>query len=232
MKYISKQLKLGTVIVAMVVLFGVFVMWRTELFGEPVDAALAQELKSTYDSIPTDAGKANFMAQSKNMTNAVDPILTDLDKQIITCSPDVESLMGSNPTTGGSCIAGSTILSTTTGMTLGGQCCGAMAMNDLDAYNKELAGLQKYKDIPDVPMNPYKTPVPLAKKWIDYDHATILTPREGAIMDEAMKLSKEGPCCCKCWHYYVNEGIAKKMIRDYHYSGQQVAAYWDASSIC
>jgi len=226
----SKQLKIGAAIVGVAALVALVAVSKTGFLGKPVDAALAAELKTTYNSIPTDAGKANFMTQSENLTKAVDPTLADLDKQIISCSPNVDNLMGNSPITGGSCTAGPTALATTSGMTLGGQCCGAM--KDLDEYNKELEGLQKYKDISDVPMNPFKTPVATAKKWIDYDNATTLTPQEQAVFDQAMAMSKEKPCCCKCWHYFVNEGIAKKMIRDYHYTGEQVAAYWDTSGIC
>lgn len=192
-------------------------------------SALALNQK-IYDGIPTQAGKANFMAQSEHLTKAVDPTLTDLDGQIITCSPNVDGLMTDNPNTGSSCTAGPTTLASTSGMTLGGQCCGAM--KDLDEYNKELGALQIYKDIPDVPLNPFKTPIETARKWIEYDNTTILNGKEQAVYDQAYAISKEKPCCCKCWHYYVNEGIAKKMIRDYHYSGQQVASFWDSSSIC
>lgn len=188
------------------------------------------EIKAIYEKIPTASGKALYMQQSEKLTKSVDPTMVDLDSQMITCNPNVDTLLTANPTVGGSCVAGETALSTTTGMYLGGQCCGPM--KDLTEYNKELKNLQKYKDIPDVPMNPYKTPVEVAKKWIDYDHATTLTAEEQAIMDQAMKLSKEGPCCCKCWHYFVNEGIAKKMIKEYHYNAQQIAEYWDTSSIC
>ncbi len=188
------------------------------------------QLTATYNSIPTVSGKVLFMQQSQNLTQSVDPALVDLDSQLITCSPNVDSLLTAKPMLGGSCLAGDSTLGTTTGMFLGGQCCGSM--KNLTDYNTELQNLQQYKDIPDLPMNPYKTPVALAKKWIDYDKATNLTPSEQATMDQAMHMSKEGPCCCKCWHYFVNEGIAKKMIKDYHYSAQQVAAYWDTSSIC
>ncbi len=188
------------------------------------------EITAIYEKIPTASGKALFKVQSENLTKSVDPTLVDLDSQLITCNPNVDNLLAANPSVGGSCVAGETALSTTTGMYLGGQCCGPM--KDLTEYNKELENLQQYKNIPDVPMNPYKTPVALAKKWIDYDNATSLTAAEQAIMDQAMKLSKEGPCCCKCWHYFVNEGVAKKMIKDYHYTAQQIAAYWDTSSIC
>jgi hypothetical protein len=194
------------------------------------DASFRQKLAEAYQNIPTEAGKATFKEQSKNLTQSIDPTLVDLDSQIITCNPNVDSLLSDTPVAGGSCVAKETALATTTGLYLGGQCCGAM--KDLSEYNDELKNLKKYKDIPDVPMNPYKTPIPLAKKWIDYDYATTLTADEQKVMDDAMRLSKEGPCCCKCWHYYVNEGIAKKMIKDYHYTAKQVAAYWDTSSIC
>lgn len=194
------------------------------------NSVLHAQLAEAYAKIPTASGKALFQTQSGNLTKEVDPILVDLDSQIISCGADVDGLIGSNPTASGSCVAGATNLSSTTGMFLGGQCCGAM--KDTKEYTAQLEKMQMYKDLPDVPLNPHKTPIPLAKKWIDYDKATTLTPQEQSIFDQAIKLSKEGPCCCKCWHYYVNEGIAKKMIKDYHYSAQQVAAYWDASSIC
>ncbi len=222
----TKQNIIGLTIVAIALLIGGYTVVKTAV-GTPKANA---ELTSIYNGIPTASGKALFMQQSENLIKSVDPTITDLDSQIITCSPNVDDLLGSKPTAGGSCVAGETVLSTTTGMFLGGQCCGPM--KDLTEYNKELQNLQQYKNIPDVPMNPYKTPVALAKQWIDYDNATTLTPTEQAVMDQAMRMSKEGPCCCKCWHYFVNEGIAKKMIRDYHYTAQQVAAYWDTSSIC
>lgn len=219
-----EKLKIPSVLLVAVVLLGGYLIVRNDPTNP--NAALA----ATYNSIPTASGKALFMEQSNNLTKSVDPTITDLDSQIISCNPNVDSLLSDTPVAGGSCVAKETTLSATTGMYLGGQCCGPM--KDLTAYSEELKNLQKYKDIPDVPMNPYKTPIATAKKWIDYDHATALTPEEQTVMDQALKLSKEGPCCCKCWHYYVNEGIAKKMIHDYHYGAQQVADYWDTSSIC
>lgn len=222
------QSKLGIAIVVVAVVIGGGFLLMTK--AKPVDTALAQELKVTYDSIPTAAGKANFMTQSNNMTMAVDPELADLDKQIITCSPNVDSLMGSSPTTGGSCTAGPTMLASTTGLTLGGQCCGAL--KDTKEYHENLQKLQAYKSMPDIILDPMHTPIELAKKWIDYDKATTLTPEEQKVFDQAYAISKEKPCCCKCWHYFVNEGIAKKMIKDGTFNAQQIADYWDASSIC
>lgn len=225
----TRQNIFGLAVLIVAVLVGVAVL----KIPKPETAnksSLHEALAATYASIPTDGGKVNFMKQSNNLAKEVDPVLVDLDKQIITCSPDVDGLFGSNPSTGPSCVGNPTTLKSTDGMYLGGQCCSTMT--DLEDYNKELVSLQKYKDIPDVPMNPFKTPIATAKKWIDYDKATTLTASEQAVYDQAMNVSMEKPCCCKCWHYFVNEGIAKKMIRNYHYSAQQVADYWDTSGIC
>ena len=113
---------------------------------------------------------------------------------------------------------------------MGGQCCSAL--KDTADYHDNLKKLQAYKDMPDIVLDPMHTPVEIARKWIEYDKRTTLTLTEQKIFDEAYAISKEKPCCCKCWHYYVNEGIAKKMIKDGTFSAQQIADYWDASDIC
>ncbi len=197
-------------------------------FNQP--ANISADSQKQYDNIPTQAGKAVFLKQSAGLTKPVDSELLNLDSQIITCQPNVDSLLLSSPSSEGSCIARGDQLQSTSGLYLGGQCCGALM--DLAERHANLEKLQAFKNIPDVPLDPFHTPIEIAKKWIDYDKNTVLSPEEQKIYDEAMKLSKEGPCCCKCWHYYVDEGVAKKMIKDYHYSAQQVADFWDASDIC
>lgn len=214
----------------LVLLIGAAVVLVAVFAGLTPDPSSRTQLAQVYGRIPTAAGKALFKTQSQNFTREVDPILVDLDSQIITCSPDVGNLMADSPVAGGSCFAGPTKLSTTAGMYLGGQCCGAKT--DTRDYTEELEKMQKYRGFPDMPMNPYKTPISLAKKWIDYDKATTLTPAERNVFDEAMSLSKEKPCCCKCWHYFVNQGIGKMMIKDHHYTAQKVAEYWDTATIC
>ena len=72
----------------------------------------------------------------------------------------------------------------------------------------------------------------MAKKWIDYDSKTTLNTSEQTVYNQTMKISSEGPCCCHCWHYYVNEGIAKKFIHEYGYSSQEVTDFWYVSDIC
>lgn len=218
-----------SLVIAIILLGGTYYFNRnkTDTDSAPVSN---QAIKAVYDSIPTEAGKVNFMKQSENLTKPVDAELADLDSQIISCAPNIDGLLASVPTTGGSCAAGSSILKSTAGMYLGGQCCSAM--KDTEEYHENLKKLQAYKSMPDIILDPMHTPVAVAKEWIDYNKNTKLTPVEQKIYDDAYAISKEKPCCCKCWHYYVNEGIAKKMIKDGTWSPEQIAAYWDASDIC
>lgn len=218
-------------ILGMTIILGYFVISPSSLLflvGSP--QALRAELSSIQEKIPTQAGKNVFLRQSNNLTQKVDPELIDLDSQIISCDSNINSLSSSQPTIGGSCLAGQTTLSSTKGLYLGGQCCGVLT--DTKEYHEHLKILQKYKDIPDMVLNPYKTPINLAKKWIEYDNQTTLNEKDQKVFNQALKISHEGPCCCKCWHYYVNEGIAKKMIHDKGWNAQQVADFWDVSDIC
>src|SRR2546427_9517567 len=174
------------------------------------------KLLEIYNSIPTQTGKNIFRVQSENLIKPVDPELVDLDSQIISCSSNVDSLSISSPNIGGSCTGPSVQLESVGGKYLGGQCCGAL--RNTTEYHEHREKLQQYSNIPDFPLNPYKTPVDMAKKWIDYDSKTTLNTSEQTVYNQAMKISSEGPCCCHCWHYYVNEGIAKKLIHEYGYS--------------
>lgn len=226
----KKQRIIISFIFCLIIILGYFIITPSSLFfllGSP--KALYAELSSIQQKIPTETGRNIFSEQSKNLTQKVDSELVDLDSQIISCDPNVDNLISSG-SIGGSCVGGESKIQNVKGKFLGGQCCGAM--KDTKEHHEHLDKLQSYKNIPDIPLNPYKTPVELAKKWIDYDKATSLTSKEQDIFNQALSLSKEGPCCCKCWHYYVNEGIAKKMIKDRGWNAQQVADFWDVSDIC
>ncbi len=192
--------------------------------------SLKNNLQAIENKIPTQAGKNVFLRQSNNLAKKVDPELVDLDSQIISCDTNVDGLSSFPHTIGGSCLAGATTLSSTKGLYLGGQCCGVLT--DTKEYHKHLEALQKYKNIPDMVLNPYKTPIALAQKWINYDKATTLNPEEQSVYDKALSQSKEGPCCCQCWHYYVNKGIAKKLIKQDQYNSKQIADFWGVSDIC
>lgn len=213
------------------IIAGLFILviffWYFQSSNQP---HISETFLQIQNSIPTQTGRNLFLKQSEGLTKSVDPELVDLDRQIISCSPNVDSLLSDSPSIGGSCTGPSSSLTDVKGKFLGGQCCGAM--KDTKEYHEQLEKLEKYSTIPDIPLDPYKTPIDIAKKWIDYDKNTQLTPEQQVIYDSALKLSKEGPCCCRCWHYYVNSGTAKNLIKDHNFGAQQVADFWDVSDIC
>ncbi|MBI3384635.1 hypothetical protein HY030_00375 [Candidatus Gottesmanbacteria bacterium] len=112
---------------------------------------------------------------------------------------------------------------------LQGSCCSPMNYN---RYSKQVEGLKKYQDIKEVPPDPYDVEASLAKKLlVHYDDE--LTAEQQKAYDFAMQNSEEkGPCCCKCWRWYVYGGLAKVLIQKYHFTGQQVTEIWNLSDGC
>ena len=113
---------------------------------------------------------------------------------------------------------------------LQGSCCAEM---DFDRYKDQIEDLKKYDNISVIPSDPYDIPVPLATELLGYDKNYVLTPKQQAVYDEAMKMADEhGPCCCKCWRWYAFEGQAKYMIRNLDFTSKQVAEVWDLEDGC
>ena len=110
-----------------------------------------------------------------------------------------------------------------------GSCCSPM---DIHRYSEQVEGLKKYKDIPEIPSDPYDIDASLAKKMIaHYDDQ--LTAEEQKAYDYAMANSMEkGPCCCKCWRWYVYGGLAKYLIHNRGFTGQQITEIWNLSDGC
>ena len=186
--------------------------------------------QASYDRIPTQAGKNNFIKQSDNLAQTVDPELIDLDSQVISCGGNIADLLSGAHPYGGSCVGAGGLLPNINGLYLGGQCCGALL--DLDEYHANLKKLQAYKAMPNIPLDPMHTPITMAEMWISYNNKTKLNATEQKVYDDAYAMSKEKPCCCKCWHYFTNEGIAKQMIKDGVFNSKDIANFWDASDIC
>ncbi len=223
MKTNNSSIPIGILAIAVLLAGALYLVMR-----HPSPARAANQ--KIYESIPTEAGKKNFLTQSANLSLAVDPELVDLDSQIASCDANMDGMTNGSGMSGSCIDSGIIDLSKVKGKYMGGQCCSAL--KDTADYHDNLKKLQAYKDMPDIVLDPMHTPVEIARKWIEYDKRTTLTLTEQKIFDEAYAISKEKPCCCKCWHYYVNEGIAKKMIKDGTFSAQQIADYWDASDIC
>lgn len=111
-----------------------------------------------------------------------------------------------------------------------GSCCGPMSLH---SYEEQVDGLKKYADYDIIPPDPYDVPVAWAKEMIAYNEQTTLTPDQQALYDKAVEMSHEkGPCCCKCWHWYAYEGLAKKLIITEAFTAEQIAEVWDLSDAC
>lgn len=110
-----------------------------------------------------------------------------------------------------------------------GSCCSPMSFH---RYREQVEGLKKYGNISEIPPDPYDVEASLAKRLMDY-YDMELTPEEQEIYDYAMENSHEkGPCCCKCWRWYVYGGLGKYLIRNYGFTGKQLTEVWNLSDGC
>jgi hypothetical protein len=117
---------------------------------------------------------------------------------------------------------------------LKGSCCSPMSIH---RYTEQVEGLQQFKaepsqNIAEIPDDPYDIEAGLAKRLISY-YDIELTPEQQAAYDYAMLNSSEkGPCCCKCWRWYVYGGLAKFLIQNHDFSGEQITEVWNLSDGC
>src|SRR5712691_6864105 len=104
---------------------------------------------------------------------------------------------------------------------LQGSCCNPM---DLATYQAQVRELKQYGDIVVIPPDPYDVPVPLAKQLLVYDQSIHLAAAEQSVYDQAMNMTPDkGPCCCKCWRWDADAGLAKYLITERHFGARQVA---------
>jgi len=99
-------------------------------------------------------------------------------------------------------------------------------------YLEQVKGLGKHRDIAMIPTDPYDIPAGLAQQLMPH-YAVALTVEKQTAYDYAMENSNEkGPCCCPCWRWHVYGGLAKYLIREHGFSGEQIAEVWDLSDGC
>lgn len=112
---------------------------------------------------------------------------------------------------------------------LQGSCCSPMSVH---RYSEQVEGLKQYKDIPEIPADPYDIEAGLAKKLMSY-YDMELTSEEQTAYDYAMQNSSEkGPCCCKCWRWNAYGGLGKYLIKNHQFTGEQVTEIWNLSDGC
>ena len=112
---------------------------------------------------------------------------------------------------------------------LQGSCCSPMS---LGRYGKQIEGLKKFSAFSEIPADPYDLPAGLAQQALaSYDLA--LNADEQRAYAYAMANSEEkGPCCCRCWRWHVYGGLAKLMIHNHGFGGEQVKELWNMSDGC
>ena len=126
------------------------------------------------------------------------------------------------------------ILDMSEGERLKGSCCSPMSIH---RYTEQVEGLAKFKTIPEqnielIPDDPYNIETGLAQQLITY-YDLELTPQEQEAYDYAMLNSNEkGPCCCKCWRWYVYGGLGKYLIQNHNFTGEQLTELWNLSDGC
>lgn len=112
---------------------------------------------------------------------------------------------------------------------LQGSCCGPMSEH---RYREQIGGLAKYASITLIPPDPYDVQAGIAQQTMAW-FAVELTVKEQVEYDYAMENSAEqGPCCCQCWRWPVYGGLAKYLIRQHDFTGEQIAEIWDLSDGC
>ncbi|PIS05328.1 MAG: hypothetical protein COT81_01590 [Candidatus Buchananbacteria bacterium CG10_big_fil_rev_8_21_14_0_10_42_9] len=117
---------------------------------------------------------------------------------------------------------------------LQGSCCSPMSLH---RYAEQVEGLVEFKsvtgqNIDKIPDDPYDIEAGLAKELLSY-YDLELTPDEQKAYDYAMLNSSEkGPCCCKCWRWYVYGGLGKYLIKNHGFTGEQLTEVWNLSDGC
>lgn len=175
------------------------------------------EIMITYNSLSPKA-RSLYYKQSESLTKEVDPRVVELDQLTIGCFGTNTIMRMSEEDTN-----------------LGGQCCGALV--DVETYKIQLQALNKFieenNNINIIPKDPYDISVDHAQKLITFNKDIILLSTQQQIYNDAMKMSHHGgPCCCKCWKWYMMSGLGKKLIVDYSWNAEQLAELWDLSSSC
>lgn len=117
---------------------------------------------------------------------------------------------------------------------LQGSCCSPMSLH---RYNEQIQGLSEFKsvsgqDIDKIPPDPYDIEAKVAKELLSY-YDMELSADEQRAYDYAMQNSHEkGPCCCKCWRWYVYGGLGKFLVKEKGFSGEQLTEVWNLSDGC
>src|SRR5258708_6534559 len=128
-------------ILSIAILVALFVYSTRVQPDASTNSSLRKELLATENRIPTEAGKKNFLKQSNDLSQKVDPELVGLDSQMVSCDANVDGIASGSGTMSGSCIDSNlTSAPSVKGKYMGGQCCSALM--DTTEYHENLEKLQ------------------------------------------------------------------------------------------
>lgn len=117
---------------------------------------------------------------------------------------------------------------------LQGSCCSPMSLH---RYTEQFDGLEEFKsisgqNIDKIPDDPYDIEAGLAKELLSYYDLELTTDEQKAYDYAMLNSSEKGPCCCKCWRWYVYGGLGKYLIKNHSFTGEQVTEVWNLSDGC
>ncbi len=113
---------------------------------------------------------------------------------------------------------------------LQGACCNPL---DMAKYQHQVTGLQAFAKNPDIAPDPYDIEVLLAKRLFAYDSTIKLTSTQQVVYDKAISMTDDrAPCCCQCWRWYMNRGLAKSLIAKQGMNAPNVAQVIDLANGC
>jgi len=112
---------------------------------------------------------------------------------------------------------------------LQGSCCSPMERH---RYGEQIQGLTKYGAIPEIPPDPYDIAAGTAQKAMRYYDLTLSPDEEKAYQYAMQNSDVKGPCCCQCWRWRTYGGLAKFLIREHRFTGEQLVEVWNLSGAC
>lgn len=130
-----------------------------------------------------------------------------------TCSPTFTDSLSTMPATG----------------RLKGSCCSPM---ERQRYGEQIEALKKYSAIEAIPPDPYDIAAGTAQKAMSYYDLTLSSDEDKAYRFAMANSDEKGPCCCQCWRWRVYGGLAKLLIREHKFTGEQVVDVWNLSNGC
>ena len=96
-------------------------------------------------------------------------------------------------------------------------------------YRNQLQALVKYRDIPEIPVNPYDIPASQAARLMQYDALVLSSDEEAAFQFAIENSDEKGPCDCMCWRWNVYSGLAKLLIHEHSFTGLEIVEVWNLS---